>query len=160
MSVLTPQEGRRQPGLLPEPSTAGVVSFLRQRLGCWGEMPWGRRGQWLFPLTPIEPHLERNSGKWSRVPYSMQWQTGKIDLLLIRQRSQSAMILQMLLGSQCEPSRFSNSTRSVSGWTWGFFKCLCYHGFPLSLTCLRYVFKDSPPLSHLPLIFLFVVAGC
>lgn len=59
-------------------------------------------------------------------------QMGNPELLLIRQRSPSAMILQMLFHSQGEHLAFPNGTGNVSGWMGGFPDHLYYHGSPLS----------------------------
>ena len=82
---------------------------------------------------------------------------GKVDLLLITQRSLAAVILQILFSPPCEPCCFyrQHKKRSLGGLE-AFSKILVIMD-PLSPTCLRYLFKDSPPPPpHLLPIFLFV----
>lgn len=93
---------KKAAGLLPKPSIAGVFSFLRLRLGFWEEMPHAldKEGAMIFPPNSYWATLEKElEGSGKESPFSMQCQIGNIDLLLLRQRSQSAMILQILLGS-------------------------------------------------------------
>lgn len=82
---------------------------------------------------------------------------GKVELLLITQRSLAAVILQILFSPQCEPCCFyrQHKKRSLGGLE-AFSKILVLMD-PLSPTCLRYLFKDSPPPPpHLLPGFLFV----
>lgn len=82
---------------------------------------------------------------------------GKVELLLITQRSLAAVILQILFSPQCEPCCLyrQHKKRSLGGLE-AFSKILVLMD-PLSPTCLRYLFKDSPPPPpHLLPGFLFV----
>ena len=90
-------------------------------------------------------------------PFFLEYQMGKVDLLLITQRSLAAVILQILFSPPCEPCCFyrQHKKRSLGGLE-AFSKILVIMD-PLSPTCLRYLFKDSPPPPpHLLPIFLFV----
>lgn len=91
-------------------------------------------------------------------PFFLECQMGKVELLLITQRSLAAVMLQILFGPQCEPRCFyrQHKKRSLGGLE-AFSKILVIMD-PLSPTCLRYLFKDTPPPPppHLLPIFLFV----
>lgn len=90
-------------------------------------------------------------------PFFLECQMGKVELLLITQRSLAAVILQILFSPQCEPCCFyrQHKKRSLGGLE-AFSKILVLMD-PLSPTCLRYLFKDSPPPPpHLLPVFLFV----
>ena len=81
-------------------------------------------------------------------PFFLECQKGKVELLLITQRSLAAVMLQILFGPQCEPRCFyrQHKKRSLGGLE-AFSKILVIID-PLSPTCLRYLFKDTPHPHH------------
>lgn len=89
-------------------------------------------------------------------PFFLECQMGKVELLLITQRSLAAVILQILFSPQCEPCGFyrQHKKRSLGGLE-AFSKVLVIMD-PLSATCLRYLFKDTPHPHHICFPFLFV----
>lgn len=89
--------------------------------------------------------------------FFLECQMGKVELLLITQRSLAAVILQILFSPQSEPCCFyrQHKKRSLGGLE-AFSKVVVIMD-PLSPTCLRCLFKDTPrPQPHLLPMFLSV----
>lgn len=91
-------------------------------------------------------------------PLFLECQMGKVELLLIAQRSLSAVMLQMLFSSQCEPSCFSKRhTKKMSLGGREALSEVFVTMDPLSPTCLRYLFKGTP---HSPAAFTSLISFC
>lgn len=69
------------------------------------------------------------SGKETLFP---ECQMGKVELLLITQRSLAAVMLQILFGPQCRRVALQTAQERSLGGLGGFSKDPAYHGSPLS----------------------------